>query len=138
MQNGKTPVPPPKPPKVEVRAATAWADGQVGSEKWRGRCQRFVESAYGAKTGYANANEAAEAIGLRSGSVISVPAGALIYFQPNCPGATGKYGHVGLSLGNGKMVSALGEVTVTDLRTSNRWRKAYSGWTYPPKSWPGR
>ncbi len=132
------PVPPPKPPKVEVRAAIDWTKDEVGSERWRGRCQRFVETAYGARTGYKSANEAAEAIGLRSGPATSVPAGALIYFKPNCPGTTGKYGHVGISLGNGKMVSALGEVEVTNLRTNARWRNAYSGWTYPPAPWPGR
>jgi hypothetical protein len=138
MKNGDAPVPPPKPPRAEVVTAVDWARDEVGSEKWRGRCQRFVETSYGARTGYKSAREAAESIGLRAGPATSVPKGALIYFLPNCPGVTGKYGHVGLSLGNGKMVSALGEVAVTDLRTNARWRNAYSGWTYPPASWPGR
>jgi hypothetical protein len=129
---------PPKPPAAEVKAAVEWSDGQLGSERWAGRCQRFVESAYGAKTGFASANAAAQSIGLRSGQATAVPKGALVFFRPNCPGATGKYGHVGISLGGGMMISALGEVTVTDLRTDARWRSAFSGWTYPPAAWPGR
>jgi hypothetical protein len=135
---GKGPVPPPRPPAAKVDAAVGWADDQRGSRKWAGRCERFVESAYGASTGYRTANDAAQRIGLRTGSATDVPPGALIYFRPNCPGTTGKAGHVGISIGGGKMISALGQVAITDLRTSARWRSAYSGWTYPPASWPGR
>lgn len=129
---------PPKPPASEVTAAVAWTQSQVGSTKWAGRCQQLVQSSYGATSGYKTAAEAAAKIGLRKGSIATVPRGALIYFGANCPGVTGKAGHVGISLGNGQMISALGKVAITDLKTNTKWKSAYSGWTYPPAKWPGR
>jgi cell wall-associated NlpC family hydrolase len=128
----------PHPSAAKVRAAVAWAQAQVGSPMLAGKCERFVEAAYGARTGYANAAVAARRIGLRNGPVASVPRGALIYFRPNSPGATGKAGHVGISLGGGKMISALGVVKITDLNKRSPLATAYSGWAYPPTTWPGR
>ena len=128
---------PPKPPAAEVKAAVSWSQGQVGSTRWAGRCQAFVQSSY-ATSGYKTAAEAASKIGLRQGSIATVPRGALIYFGANCPGVTGKAGHVGISLGNGQMISALGKVAITNLKKNTKWKSAYSGWTYPPAKWPGR
>ena len=133
-----TPTTPPRPSAAKAKAAVAWTQTQVGSARWTGKCERFVEVAYGARTGYANAAVAARRIGLRSGPIASVPRGALIYFRPNCPGATGKAGHVGIALGGGRMISALGVVKITDLNKSSPWTTAYTGWAYPPTEWPGR
>lgn len=145
------PAPPPvsvgeQPPATGSRAqvAVAWARNQLGSDAYAGRCERFVESAYGAPpgTGYQSALQAASKLRLHEGPIGDAPAGALLYFGPkkNCPAGPRKYGHAGLSLGNGRMISALGTVKITDLNLKrNRvWQDAYLGWAKAPRRWPGR
>jgi cell wall-associated NlpC family hydrolase len=126
------------PTAAKMEAALAWATDQLGSTRWGGRCERFVEAAYGARAAYGSAAVAAKKLRLRQGPIGAVPAGALVYFQSNCPGATGKYGHAGISLGGGRMISPGHEVRVIDVRKSAVLREAYIGWAYPPAGWPGR
>lgn len=64
-----------------------------------------------------------------------VPRGALVFFS-----GSGGYGHVGIALGNGQMVSNL---NVPGIRTGV-YRGPLSeggtlaGWAWPPADWPGR
>ena len=49
-----------------------------------------------------------------------------------------RYGHVGLSLGDGRMISALDKVRIVRVDRNAYWKRLYRGWVDPPDSWPGR
>ncbi len=49
-----------------------------------------------------------------------------------------QYGHVGLSLGNGRMVSAVQTVRLDDVRSDPHWSSNYLGCAQAPTTWPGR
>jgi cell wall-associated NlpC family hydrolase len=127
---------------AKARAAVAWAREQLGSGAWAGKCEAFVERAYGAPrgSGFRTALAAANALDLHKTAIANAPAGAILFFDPsrNCVRAPARYGHAGLSIGGGKMIDAEGAVVVTDAARSASWRKAYLGWAYPRASWPGR
>lgn len=63
----------------------------------------------------------------------SAAARALAFFRPD-PTNHG-YGHVGISLGAGRMISALARVTVTRVAGSRYWSALYAGWAPVPRSW---
>jgi NlpC/P60 family len=116
--------------------ALQWSQTQLGSTIWAYRCERFVEEAYGTRNIYASAWEAAKHIGLHREPIERAPVGSLVYFGPDA--ANRGFGHVGLSLGGGRMLSALEAVGVTDVKQNRYWSSLYRGWAYPPASWPGR
>ena len=116
--------------------ALAWAKTQLGSSIWAWRCERFVEESYGTRYQFATAWSAANQLGLHAQPITQAPAGSLVFFGPD--GANHGYGHVGLSLGNGEMISALATVRMTDVRTSPYWSSLYRGWADAPAGWPGR
>jgi NlpC/P60 family len=117
-------------------SALEWARTQLGSTIWAYRCERFVEEAYGTRYIFASAWLAAQHVALHDTAVTSAPAGTLVFFGPDS--ANRGYGHVGLSLGGGKMISALETVQITDIPKSRYWSSLYRGWAYAPASWPGR
>jgi hypothetical protein len=116
--------------------ALQWARSQTGDARWRWRCERFVEEAFGTRGRFPTARAAAKGLHLHRGSIASAPAGSLVYF------AADRYnqgwGHVGVALGGGKMLSALSQVTTTDVAKSRYWRGLYLGWADAPADWPGR
>ncbi len=116
--------------------AVAWARTQSGSPIWAWRCERFVEEAYGTRYIYATAWAAAQHLALHSGPVTGAPAGTLVFFGPDS--ANRGFGHVGISLGGGRMISALQSVQITDISRSPYWNSLYRGWAYAPATWPGR
>ena len=116
--------------------ALAWTRTQLGFKRWAWRCERFVEEAYGTRGQFPTAVAAAAELTLHRGSIASAPPGSLVYFAADRYNRG--YGHVGLSVGRGKMISALDEVTVTDVAHSRYWRRLYVGWADAPASWPGR
>ena len=118
-------------------AALEWAKSQLGSTAWSWRCQAFVQVAYRAPSGFRTANEAAAKLGLRRSPVTAAPPGSLLYFK-TITGVTAKFGHVGLSLGGGKMISSLGKVAISSVTPGSKWDRAYVGWVRAPASWPGR
>jgi hypothetical protein len=121
-------------------SAIGWARAQRGTGVWASYCERFVEEAYGTRGQFDTAAEAASALAatgqLRRGPISQAPAGTLVYFRPNA--INHGYGHVGLSLGHGRMISALTTVSVTDVSRSRYWRDLYVGWAPAPGDWPGR
>ncbi len=117
-------------------SAVQWARTQLGSTIWAYRCERFVEEAYGTRYIFASAWVAAQHVTLHHSAVTTAPPGALVFFGPDS--ANRGYGHVGLSLGGGKMISALETVQITDIPKSPYWSSLYLGWAYAPASWPGR
>lgn len=116
--------------------ALEWAHTQLGSKIWAYRCERFVEEAYGTRYIFTSALIAAQHVTLHHTPVTDAPTGTLVFFGPDS--ANRGYGHVGLSLGGGKMISALETVQITDIPKSRYWSNLYRGWAYAPTSWPDR
>jgi hypothetical protein len=116
--------------------AISWAQTQRDFKRWAWRCERFVEEAYGTRGQFATAIATAAKLDLHPGSVRAAPRGSLVFFAADTYNQ--HFGHVGLSLGNGKMLSALRRVRTTDITHSAYWRKLYIGWADAPVTWPGR
>jgi hypothetical protein len=116
--------------------AQQWARSQLGLSRWAWRCERFVEEAYGTRSKFATAAKASGSLQLTRSPVATAPVGSLVYFAPDS--ANRHYGHVGLSLGKGKVISALDTVRITNVSHSKYWRGLYVGWAAAPAHWPGR
>ena len=116
--------------------ALAWARTMLRNAHFAGYCQRFVEEAHGTRGRFKTAASAARKLNPRNGSPRSAPAGTLMFFRAS--DVNHGYGHVGLSLGDGRMISALKTVSVTDVAGSRYWKDAYLGWADAPAAWPGR
>jgi hypothetical protein len=123
-------------PGAREDGALQWAKAQIGSSNWYFMCERFVEVAYGTSGRFASAWSAARSIGLHLDPITSAPPGTLVFFGPDSTNLG--YGHAGISVGGGRMVSALTTVQISDVAHSAYWRGLYRGWAYAPSSWPGR
>ena len=115
--------------------AIQWALTQLRLTRWAWWCERFVEEAYGSRYDYRTAAAAATRLHLHHEPITRAPRGSLVYFRADP--SNRRYGHVGLSLGDGKMISALARVQKTDIAHSRYWRRLYVGWADAPGSWPG-
>lgn len=102
---------------------------------WFFHCARFAQHAYGLK-------KKGHAIGMyntlnQKGAVIKntdAPEGAFVFWRLT------KYGHVGISSGNGKVVhtgikKALRKEGIREDLISEISDRTYLGWAYPPKDW---
>ena len=119
--------------------ARDWASGFTDSDAWAHRDERFVEQAYAVtKSGgaYPSARVLRRHLRLRLGTPKNAPAGTLMLFESDA--VNRHLGHVGLSLGDGRMLSAVKTVRVTDVTLTRYWREAYLGWSRAPSAWPGR
>jgi hypothetical protein len=116
--------------------ALAWARTQLRQERWEWRCERFVEEAYGTRKQFVTAAAALSKLALHREPIAAAPPGALVYFAADRYNRG--YGHVGLSTGAGRMISALTTVRITDVARSRYWRSLYVGWADAPGTWPGR
>lgn len=119
--------------------ALDWASGFTDSTVWSFRDERFVESAYEAQTEkgrFAAPRLLRRHLQLKKGSPTLAPPGTLMLFAADP--INGRLGHVGLSLGDGRMLSALKTVRTTDVANVKYWREAYLGWSRAPRDWPGR
>lgn len=130
---------PTPPTSTKAARAVAWARSTIGSNAYRGLCERFVENAYGTSGRYPSALDAYRA--LRAAGKIStgrtnIPAGALVFSDGPYDGP---YGHVMLSEGGGRFISGgmINGASVQRLTTPNPG-STYLGWAMPPSSWPGR
>jgi hypothetical protein len=116
--------------------ALAWAKTQLGMSKWAWHCEGFVEASFGTSAVFASAASAAKKLKPNRGSIRGAPPGALVFFAKTK--ANRNFGHVGLSLGKGRMISALKTVARTNYAKSQYWRGIYIGWADAPRDWPGR
>lgn len=119
-----------------AEGSIAWALARQGDTSYYFWCLKFVANAFGVNAaGYATAQAAANALGVRDRAAGpgAAPRGALVFFRYVSEGVS--YGHVGISLGDGRMVHAVRTVRVEAL---GPWAGSYLGWAYPPASWPGR
>lgn len=120
-----------KNPK-SVEEAIAWGRKQVKhrSQNWDHLCLAFVTQAYGWSGGAPSAiskwNSTKSSLKHKDSNP---PRGALVYWK------TGSYGHVALSLGNGKVLSndfkRAGQIDEVSLDAISKKWGGYLGWTPP-------
>ena len=93
-------------------SAVAWAEDQLSSTQWDGECLQFVDNAYS----QAGANIDSESsstysaidywngyTGTKNPASTDPPVGALIFYGAT---STNPYGHVAMSVGNGRAISS--------------------------------
>lgn len=108
--------------------AVQWALSQVGVRRDSGYCLRFVNLAYGRPSGPPSAylvwTRAPASLRHRTGSP---PRGALVVWSSAIGGG---HGHIGISLGDGRMVSTTsGPISVLPIK--GYADTAYFGWLPP-------
>ena len=119
-----------------VDKAIHWVLGKLGSPEYRGVCLGFVEDAYELANemeldGYATARGAAEGYGA-AGSAGPPPEGAFVFYdcEGSLEGIFRNWGHVGLCIGDGKVVHAWDVVRTDDYMAVEELTPA-PGWTRP-------
>lgn len=128
-----------------VARAIAWALGHLGSADYDLRCLSFVEDAYEQANdvevfGGSSARESAELYDAASSSGEPM-AGALVFFDTSgvVDGVLRDWGHVGLAIGDGRMVHAWDGVRVDRIvdipaLSSGTWSKPkYVGFAPPAR-----
>jgi hypothetical protein len=113
--------------------AITWARSFRKQSAYAWRCERFVENAFNVTEVFDSAAHAQKALTL---SRTEAPRGAIVYFRPD--DWNRRLGHVGISLGNGRMISAFDRVVETNYAGDDVLAKSYAGWTDAPPEWPGR
>lgn len=125
---------------VIIENALNWAQEQLGTTDYRFRCLAFVEDAYEQSNqielfGGSTAHESAQEYGVISGDE-APPRGAFVFYDcwgvldEVCPGEYRNWGHVGLSLGDGRVIHAWDRVRIDDYHAVELLPGA-PGWTSP-------
>jgi cell wall-associated NlpC family hydrolase len=119
-----------------IENAVNWALNHVGSIDYRTLCLGFVEDAYELSNdiwldGYPSAKEESDAFSVEYNDEIP-PKGTFVFFD--CFGTINEtyknWGHVGLSLGDGRVVHAWDKVRVDTIKCIEKLDAA-KGWTKP-------
>lgn len=117
----------------EANAAANWARSQVGSTAYHTRCPQFVRDCfyYGAGYSYWSVDGNARTLADRwmvCNSDSNIPIGALVFYDYITDLGEGlrNYGHVGIYVGDGQVVSALKTVTIHGIHSLNNCN--YIGW----------
>lgn len=115
---------------TQLEKILSWAENQVKSTKWSGRCQAFVAHAYNAGTEEFVSRRTAKMAReewMKPGTAddLKPPAGAALYFT-GTPVNGQLYGHVALSAGNGLMYDPIDHVYKSYL--SKNMHNGYLGW----------
>lgn len=129
---------PPANPDELATAAIDWALRHLGDRGYALRCLAFVEDAYERANGIevfggSSATESAALYGLRPYALDDPPpAGALVFYACGGPvdGTWRDWGHVGLALGDGRVVHAWDVVRI-DPAGSVEGLEPAAGWTRP-------
>jgi hypothetical protein len=114
--------------------AIAWAKQNLGGQDWDSWCAKFVANAYGQPA--AGYNTAAELGTALKASPTTPNIGDLVFFKADS--SNNNAGHVGIYLGDGKMVSATYKGVKTDSLSDPYWSKLLIGYAPPPESWKGK
>jgi hypothetical protein len=132
-------------PTTKANRALQWVESKLGAtygpeigRNWSGMCEAFAEIAYGTryKFGSATLNYNAQRAAGRVRTDGTPPQGALVFYG----GGNGD-GHIGISQGNGYVISTQGyngqslPVWKHSLRGLSN---PYLGWATAPSDWPGR
>jgi cell wall-associated NlpC family hydrolase len=121
-----------------ARNAVGWALAHLGDRAYALRCLAFVEDAYERSNrielfGGSSAAESAAAYGTKPyDPQAPPPRGAFVFYACSGPadGRTVAWGHVGLALGEGRVIHAWDRVRIDDARAvPNLTPRA--GWTPP-------
>ena len=122
----------------KAQMAVAWAKSMVGRQEWNNLCERLVEEAYGTRGVFPSAKDAAKQLVTQRGSssLRTAPVGALLYFRAD--ETNDGYGHAGIYLGNGEMVSARPDGVQVERVDTPYNRERYVGWGPAPTKFPGR
>jgi len=117
--------------------AIAWAELQLGRDDYCFRCLAFVEDAYEQANaieifGGSSAKESADEYGVTRNATDTPPRGAFIFYDMTgeIAGEHANYGHVGLHLGDGRIIHAWDEVRIDSLHEIEALEPA-EGWTRP-------
>jgi hypothetical protein len=125
--------------------AARWAENRVGTEGWRWGCLNFVANAYDRQgAGWDTAILMARELTLTRSSPENAPIGALVFWD--AAPANGHAGHVGIHVGGGNVVHAIGrtpmEVRVRQdnmrglsIRDTGIAAAPYIGWATAPAVW---
>lgn len=118
----------------EANAAAIWARSQVGSTGYHTRCPQFVRDCfyYGAGYSYWSVDGNARTLADRwmvCNSDSNIPIGALVFYDYITDLGEGlrNYGHVGIYVGDGQVVSALKTVTIHGIHSLSNC--AFIGWS---------
>lgn len=120
-----------KPGDGTADGAIAWFKKYNGSTKWEHYCEKAVENAYGTSGVWASANAHWNGASKKHPGDKKAPKGAFVYWD------TGKYGHVGISDGDGGIYATsvgdkIGHVTKAKGGVDyfvKKWNAKYRGWT---------
>jgi hypothetical protein len=112
-----------------------WALNQLGAQNYYNLCERFIENAYGTSGQYRSAAAASGSL-MSNTDMADADVGDLVFFRPDA--SNGNYGHVGIYVGNGEMVSATNSGITRDRLDSPYWSKLLVGFGDPPDQWQGR
>lgn len=121
-----------------AEGAIKWAESQIGSQAYNLWCLKFARVAFAGRSSAHDAYQFFLKLGQPNigASSESAPRGSLAFFGQAANG-TNPYGHVGIALGGGQMISALiSGVKVTPIAYIKNL--PFLGWAYPPADWPGR
>lgn len=118
-----------------IEGAIRWALQQISSDKYATMCYGFLEDAYELGNGIildgkgCTAREAADAYGWQPGNA---PRGSYVFFDCSGPirGDVRNWGHIGLSLGDGRIIHAWDVVRINTIRDVEDLLPA-PGWTAP-------
>jgi hypothetical protein len=114
-------------PKAQVAMQKALAL-VGGGRDYIGWCERFVENMFGTSGRFATAWTAANAI--TSSHSLAAPAGTMVFFRPDPSNVMA--GHVGISLGDGRFVSATNNGVTVDRLDNAYWKNLYHGYGVSP------
>jgi len=132
-----------------AEAAIAWAESNLESDHWYELCLRFVANAFmqqgdppaevpeGTWTSAwdaVNGDEDFDLVLQDSDNWHNAPRGALIFFDQTDDNSDG---HVGIYLGDGRIIHAYGVVKTNTISESEDLPRVghYIGWAYPPERW---
>jgi cell wall-associated NlpC family hydrolase len=126
------------PTETLVAGAIDWAIEHLDDPSYALRCLAFVEDAFERPNGIevfgkASAAECAASFDLEAYDASQPPpTGALVFYACSGPidGQVGDWGHVGLALGDGRVIHAWDVVRVDDARDVGGLRSA-AGWSAP-------
>ncbi len=121
---------------VYIANAISWAQEHLGAIEYAGRCLSFVEDAYEQSNhveifGGSSAQESADEYGVAQNRG-EQPIGAFVFYA--CAGPVGNeiknWGHVGLCIGEGKVVHAWDKARIDDYHTVQNLTPP-PGWSQP-------
>jgi len=123
----------------KVNKVIDWAENQKDKTNWYGYCTAFVQDSFKTYFRFGSANALMNyLIGSNlfcSDKSVIPPTGTLVFFSAIEPYK--KYGHVGISVGDGKVIHSYDKVRTDSINTIENlnYIDSYLGWAYPPKEW---